>query len=99
MKNEIKVGNVVKLQSGGRVMTVNKVEEDTAECVWNTRTEQGNRAYAQDALKIYEPDIPELLRDVIALKRKFVEAHSFEFGALMRDVEKRLQGKNVGDLD
>lgn len=55
-----KVGDVVMLKSGGRIMTVVEVdvEEDEIHCQWSSGSSDGKTSgrdcYPEDSLKLYE---------------------------------------------
>lgn len=47
MAEQIKVGDTVRIKSGGPLMTAVQVEEDQIQCMWHHRTKAGE--WADDA--------------------------------------------------
>lgn len=49
-----KIGDTVQLKSGGEVMTIEEIDEDSANCVWfvNQKVERGT--FYLDTLVVYE---------------------------------------------
>ena len=54
MADQIKVGDVVQLKSGGPLMTVEIVDADRAFCTWFTNNEKRREPFQLAALQVAE---------------------------------------------
>ncbi len=52
--NEIKVGDVVVLKSGGPLMTVDYIDDNFVYCVWFDGKEPKKQEFVSDILKLQE---------------------------------------------
>ncbi len=50
-KKRFKKGDVVKLKSGGRKMTICGIEDDVARCAWNTEADTDSSDYPIEAIR------------------------------------------------
>lgn len=58
MSNQFKAGDVVRLNSGGPIMTIQEVEGDQVFCVWFDKTKQMHGRFPAVTIKLYTPPRP-----------------------------------------
>lgn len=58
-KNQLKIGDVVKLKSGGISMTIAKIESGGANCCWSLKGEIKKTFIPLEALKLFQKKLKQ----------------------------------------
>jgi uncharacterized protein YodC (DUF2158 family) len=66
----LKVGDVVCYNSGGHLMTVISIDENSVTCVWSVKGDAKSKSYPAEALKKAAPPPPGGLRELILASMK-----------------------------